>query len=172
MNLIKNLKITTFADNLTMTKCLGQWGLSFLLEFIDAKDNNRKIVFDTGVHKKSLLYNVKQLKADLSDLDCLVISHGHGDHTSATVEIVKATDGLQVYAHPHTFKPRFVEDKSGKRRRHGRIELDGVSQPFCSELSKEPGSGGRQARGELGSIRYCACVWPGKWELLARCNRA
>lgn len=128
MSLIKNLRITTLAENLVMTKCLGQWGLSFLLEFIDAEGDRRKIVFDTGIHKKSLLYNIKQLKVDLNDVDCLVISHGHADHTASTVEITEAAGGLKVYAHPHTFQPRFIEDEAGKRRRHGIPKNEGIEE--------------------------------------------
>ncbi len=128
MSLIKNLKITTLAENLVMTKCLGQWGLSFLLEFIDAEGDRRKVVFDTGIHKKSLFYNIKQLKVDLNDVDCLVISHGHADHTTATVEVTEAAGGVKVYAHPHTFQPRIIEDKTGKRRRHGVPKDEGINE--------------------------------------------
>jgi len=128
MNSIRDLKITTLAENLVMTKCLGQWGLSFLLELIDAKGNPRKVVFDTGIHKKSLLYNIKQLKVDLSDVDCLVISHGHADHTPATAEITKAAGGLKSYANRHTFQPRFVEDKTGKRKQHGVPKDEGINE--------------------------------------------
>lgn len=126
--MIKDLKITTLAENLVMTKCLGQWGLSFLLEFVDARGDGRKVVFDTGIHKKSLLYNVKQLKVKLDDVDCVVISHGHGDHTAATVEVVRAAGGIKVYAHPHTFQPRFYEGKNRKRRKHGVPEDEGIEE--------------------------------------------
>jgi 7,8-dihydropterin-6-yl-methyl-4-(beta-D-ribofuranosyl)aminobenzene 5'-phosphate synthase len=124
--LIKNLRITTLAENLVMTRCLGQWGLSFLLEFVDARGERQKIVFDTGVHKGSLLYNIEQLKADVTDVACVVISHGHADHTAATVEIVEAAGSAKVYAHPHTFLPRFVENRKGKRRRHGVPQGEGI----------------------------------------------
>jgi 7,8-dihydropterin-6-yl-methyl-4-(beta-D-ribofuranosyl)aminobenzene 5'-phosphate synthase len=115
MSLIRELKITTLAENMA-SRCLGQWGLSFLLEFVDAKGNNRKVIFDTGMHKQALLYNIKTLKADLSDIDCIVLSHGHLDHTATTVELVKTAGGVKVYAHPHTFLPRFYQGKTGKRR--------------------------------------------------------
>ena len=128
MRLITELKITTLADNLVMTKCLGQWGLSFLLELVDRKGVPRKIMFDTGGHKKSLLQNIKQLKIELSDLDCIVISHGHGDHTAATVEIAEAAGSVKVYAHPHTFLPRFYVDKTGKRRKHGVPKGEGIEE--------------------------------------------
>jgi 7,8-dihydropterin-6-yl-methyl-4-(beta-D-ribofuranosyl)aminobenzene 5'-phosphate synthase len=128
MGLVRNLRITTLAENLVMTRCLGQWGLALLIELIDAEGDRRKIVFDTGVHMKSLFYNIKQLKVDLSDLDCLVISHGHADHTASTVEVTEAAGGLKVYAHPHTFQPRFVEEKTGKRRRHGVPKDEGIDE--------------------------------------------
>jgi 7,8-dihydropterin-6-yl-methyl-4-(beta-D-ribofuranosyl)aminobenzene 5'-phosphate synthase len=98
---------------------LGQWGLSFLLELIDASGNNRKVIFDTGMQKQALLYNLKELKVNLSDLDCIVLSHGHLDHTATTVEIVKAVGYTKIYAHPHTFLPRFYKDKRGKRHKIG-----------------------------------------------------
>ncbi len=126
--MIRDLRITTLVDNLTLTKCLGHWGLSFLLELVDSKGGNRKVVFDTGLHKKSLLFNIKQLDVDLSDVDCVAISHGHVDHTAATVEVVKATGGVKVYAHPHTFLPRFYEEESGKRRKHGVPEKEGLEE--------------------------------------------
>ena len=111
-----------------MTRCLGQWGLSFLLEFVDARGNHKKVIFDTGMHKESLLHNIKQLKVELKDLDCVVISHGHSDHTAATVEVMEAAGGVRVYAHPHTFLPRFHEDKTGKRRQHGVPKEEGLEE--------------------------------------------
>jgi len=125
---IRDLKITTLAENSVVPRYLGQWGLSFLLELVDIKGNNQKIVFDTGTHKESLFHNIKELKKDLSDVDCVVISHGHHDHTAATVEVVTAMRSPKVYAHPHTFLPRFYEDKTGKRRKHGVPEGEGIEE--------------------------------------------
>jgi 7,8-dihydropterin-6-yl-methyl-4-(beta-D-ribofuranosyl)aminobenzene 5'-phosphate synthase len=119
MEQVQALKITTLAENLVQTKGLGQWGLSFLLELIDSKGKKRKVLFDTGTNKEALLHNIKLLKIDLRDIECIFISHGHGDHTAATVEVVEAVGGMKVYGHLHTFLPRFYEDKNGKRRRGG-----------------------------------------------------
>lgn len=119
MRAISSLKITTLAENLAHMRCLGQWGLSFLLEFVDANGDDRKVVFDAGIHKEALLYNIKQLKVDLSDVDCLVLSHGHLDHTAAIVEIVESAGDVKVYAHPHTFLSRFYQEKTGRRRQMG-----------------------------------------------------
>lgn len=149
---IQALKITTLAENSCgQSKCLGQWGLSFLLEFTDADGKSRKIIFDTGMHKQALLDNIKALKIDLRNLDCIVLSHGHLDHTCATVEIVKAArENVKVYAHPHTFLTRFYKDKTGKRR----------------DLSVPKGEGDKEIQEAGGRIILAAKpveVVPGVW---------
>lgn len=142
MDQIQSLKITTLAENLVQAGGLGQWGLSFLLELVDARDEARKVVFDTGVNKEALLHNLKLLEADLSDVDCVVISHGHGDHSAATVEVVEAAGGTKVYGHPHTFLPRVYLDREGKRHRGGPPEGEGASDIEAAGgelfLSEEP----------------------------------
>jgi len=126
---VGSLKITTLADNLVQLSGLrGQWGLSFLLELVDAGGRERRVLFDTGNERGPLLHNIKELKAELGDLDCVVISHGHDDHTAATVEMVRGAGGVKVYAHPHTFLPRLYEDRRGKRVRGGVPEGQGTSE--------------------------------------------
>jgi 7,8-dihydropterin-6-yl-methyl-4-(beta-D-ribofuranosyl)aminobenzene 5'-phosphate synthase len=55
--------------------CLAEWGLSALIEV-----NGTKVLFDTGT---SYVYqhNAKKLNIDLDDLDYIVLSHNHRDHT-------------------------------------------------------------------------------------------
>jgi 7,8-dihydropterin-6-yl-methyl-4-(beta-D-ribofuranosyl)aminobenzene 5'-phosphate synthase len=127
-NEVEDLRITTLAENSAHSVLLGQWGLSFLLELIDGEDNKRKVVFDSGLNKRGLLHNIESLKTDLSDVDCVVLSHGHLDHTGATVEIVKKTGGVKVYAHPHTFLPRFFEDRAGRKRQMGVPKGEGIAE--------------------------------------------
>ena len=129
MNKIGSLRVTTLAENLVQISGLqGQWGLSFLLELVDARGRRRKVIFDTGNDRAPLMHNIGRLNVDLSDVDCVVLSHGHGDHTVATVEIVKAAGGVKVYAHPHVFQPRFYEDRLGRRTRGGVPEGEGIAE--------------------------------------------
>jgi len=127
--MIKKLKITTISDNQVYKPGLwAQWGLSFLIEITDAKERERKILFDTSDHKTPWLYNVKKLELDLTDLDAIVLSHGHSDHTAATVEAVELCGGCPVYAHPHCFMPRYYEAKNGRRTRGGVPEGEGIEE--------------------------------------------
>jgi len=129
MSLIQDLRITTLADNLVQIGGIGQGGLSFLLELTDAKGDSRKLIFDTSDNREALMHNIKRLKADLSDVDCIVLSHGHHDHTAATVEVVAAAGGgVKIHAHPHTFLQRFFESKKGRRREIGVPNEEGLEE--------------------------------------------
>lgn len=125
---IRDLRITTLADNLVFAGGLGQWGLSLLLEFIDARGRERKLIFDTSRNKEALMYNIKHLELDVSDVASVVLSHGHLDHTAATVELAEAASGLKVFGHPHTFLSRFYEDNKGKRRQIGHPKGEGIEE--------------------------------------------
>ena len=125
---IRSLTITTMVENYANAFLLGQWGLSFFLEITDAKEYQRKIVFDTGKDSRALLQNMKLLKKDPKNLDCIVLSHGHLDHTATTAELVKSAGGTKVYAHPHTFLPRNHVGKDGKKRRIGVPEGEGIAE--------------------------------------------
>lgn len=125
---VRSLTITTLVENSAMSFLLGQWGLSFFLEITDSKDRKRRMIFDTGIDKHALLQNIKLLKKDLGTVECIVLSHGHLDHTAATAEIVKSSGGIKVYAHPYTFLSRYHESKDRKKRRIGVPEGEGIAQ--------------------------------------------
>jgi len=120
MQTVRSVKVTTLADNVVYDgRLLGQFGFSAHLEIKDHDGKKHSIIFDTGRKKGALLYNIKTLKLDLSPLECIILSHGHHDHTSATAELIKrAKRRVKVIAHPNAFLPKFVIEKH-KRRHHG-----------------------------------------------------
>jgi len=120
MQAVKSVKVTTLADNVVYDgRLLGQFGFSAHLEVRDRKGEKHSMVFDSGRVKSALLYNIKALKLDLSQLECIALSHGHHDHTATTVELIKKSKRrVKVIVHPSIFYPRFVVEK-GKRRHYG-----------------------------------------------------
>jgi 7,8-dihydropterin-6-yl-methyl-4-(beta-D-ribofuranosyl)aminobenzene 5'-phosphate synthase len=93
-------------------------GLGYLAHQVRLREKH-VVVFDTGGKRSALLYNIKVLKLDLSQLECIVLSHGHCDHTSATVELIrKAGRSVKVVVHPSIFYPRFEVEK-GKKQHYG-----------------------------------------------------
>ncbi|MEN6342321.1 MAG: MBL fold metallo-hydrolase [Methanospirillum sp.] len=88
----------------------AEHGLSILVEA-----DGRRILFDTGA-SGLVIENARRLGIDLLDLDYIVLSHGHGDHTGGLYHLVRyyleaMADGTapslpRVVAHPHCFYRR------------------------------------------------------------------
>ena len=93
------MKITIISDNYVDGACLvAEHGFSCLIE-----SNGKKILFDTG-QGNALLNNMKHLSIK-KNIDLLVFSHGHYDHTGGLTkyfhEMMEYTE--EIYASEHIF---------------------------------------------------------------------
>ncbi|MFC1906047.1 MBL fold metallo-hydrolase [Chloroflexota bacterium] len=93
--------ITTLSENSAIGKCIGEWGLSILIEA-----DGVKVLFDTGRSFTAVL-NAQTLGVDLSDVDKLVLSHGHYDHTGGLKDIVIRSGDIEIIAHPNAWAPKY-----------------------------------------------------------------
>lgn len=75
------LKITILSTMLA-DKGIGEWGFAALVEV-----DGHKILFDTGAHPRTVLENAHDLKVDLSDVEDVVLSHFHPDHTGGLLTL-------------------------------------------------------------------------------------
>ena len=75
--MVSRLSLTVLVDNTTLTdhNFCGEAGLSFFIETAE-----KKILFDTGLLGLFLM-NAEKTGISLRDLDFLILSHGHNDHT-------------------------------------------------------------------------------------------
>lgn len=76
----------------------GDHGQSFLISA-----GNEKILFDTGAKGKILLHNMGELRISTDDINKLILSHGHYDHTGGLPGFLDKRNPevkLLVYAHP------------------------------------------------------------------------
>ena len=69
------------------------WGYAALVEY-----GGKRILFDTGNNAKILEHNAKQLGINLKQLDAVVISHRHGDHTSGLTFVLQENSAVKIYA--------------------------------------------------------------------------
>ncbi len=67
------------------------WGFAVLIEY-----SGKKILFDTGNSSEIFAANVKAMDVDLKDLDFVVISHRHGDHTSGLKHLLKVNPKVKI----------------------------------------------------------------------------
>jgi len=74
------------------------WGFSVLIEY-----SGKKILFDAGNNAKIFADNAKAMHFDLKDLDFVVISHRHGDHTSGLNYLLRVNPKVKIYAPAELF---------------------------------------------------------------------
>jgi len=69
------------------------WGFAALVEY-----GGKRILFDTGNNADIFAHNVKALGIDLKQLDFVVISHRHGDHTAGLNYLLRVNPKVRIYA--------------------------------------------------------------------------
>lgn len=95
---------------------LGEHGLSLLVS-VWLGEKKHTILFDTGFTGIALLHNAELLGLDLKDIEALVVSHFHMDHTGGLSRFLDSVGKpLPLILHPDAFLyPRFVVGKDGRK---------------------------------------------------------
>ena len=103
------LRIKILCDNVIFRGegLLGEHGLSVYIE-----REGRGILFDTG-QGLTIRRNARLLGVNLEEIEGVVLSHGHYDHTGGLREVLRK--GMRVIAHPGIFSPKYAL-RNGKTR--------------------------------------------------------
>jgi 7,8-dihydropterin-6-yl-methyl-4-(beta-D-ribofuranosyl)aminobenzene 5'-phosphate synthase len=83
-------------------------------------EKNCTVLFDTGVSSEGVVMNAKRMGIDLSEVSCVVLSHGHYDHfggLQAAVKAIGKTD-LPIIAHENMFLRRGTANSKGEIRQY------------------------------------------------------
>ncbi len=83
---------------------IAQHGVSFLVE---ARSGSQriKVLFDAGPDHEHVLSNAVNLGLSLRDIDYVVLSHSHYDHTGGLIGLLRhVRKTLPIVAHPDIFK--------------------------------------------------------------------
>ncbi len=95
------MKITSLVENQTKSELKTTHGLSLFIE-----TDNHKILFDLGPDN-TLFDNAKTRGIDLSEVDTVIISHGHSDHGGALEVFLEMNTKAKVYVQKKAFLPHF-----------------------------------------------------------------
>jgi 7,8-dihydropterin-6-yl-methyl-4-(beta-D-ribofuranosyl)aminobenzene 5'-phosphate synthase len=92
----------------------AEHGYSLLFK-IHKKGNTSTILYDTGLSPDTILHNIAVLGIKLTDLDAIVLSHGHADHHGGLLGIIHSLGNrnLPLVLHPDAWKNRKLRFPTG-----------------------------------------------------------
>ena len=121
MKLTEEITLTILYDNYKYEEGFkNSWGFSCLIE-----GAGPTILFDTGSKDGILMHNFKAAGKDPKDVDMIILSHIHSDHTGGIAEFLELKTGIDVYL-PQSFPDEF---KKG-------IEAQGAHPVMVSDAKK------------------------------------
>jgi len=86
-------RVTILYDSFGKSPSLTMdWGFAALVEY-----GGKRILFDTGNNARIFEHNVKALGVDLRNIDFVVISHRHADHTSGITYLLTVNPKVRIY---------------------------------------------------------------------------
>ena len=92
----------------TKKPLLAEHGFAAL---VDLKEAGVRILWDAGMTKTVLLENARRMEIDLSKVDKIALSHGHGDHYASMTRVI------------HSVRKRLEIAAASKPRRDARRSL-------------------------------------------------
>jgi 7,8-dihydropterin-6-yl-methyl-4-(beta-D-ribofuranosyl)aminobenzene 5'-phosphate synthase len=150
---IENAKITILVDNITdrllpstsivkrppmisnqtISKSpIAEHGFSALLEISYVHENatkSNKFLFDTGVSKDGIVYNSDVLGVNLRDIETIVLSHGHFDHISGLISILRRLKkSVEIIVHSDAFLRRWLVYPNGNKARMDFLNEEEINQ--------------------------------------------
>ena len=104
------MRLITLLENTTKDKTLTpEHGLSIFIETL-----KHKTLFDLGPDD-AFLRNAQRLGVDLTEVDTVVLSHGHYDHGGGLAGFLKINSRAKIYIHKAAFEPYYVKASGLKK---------------------------------------------------------
>lgn len=96
--------ITVLYNNIPQdARLTPAWGMSCLIEGME-----KTILFDTGGDGRILLSNMKKLGKDPAQVEIVVLSHVHGDHTGGLSDFLQEAGDVEL-CFPRSFPDKFKQ---------------------------------------------------------------
>jgi 7,8-dihydropterin-6-yl-methyl-4-(beta-D-ribofuranosyl)aminobenzene 5'-phosphate synthase len=114
-------------------------GLSMFIRVL-ARGRLHTLLFDTGISPNGVVENSERMGLDLREIECIVLSHGHYDHTGGLLSVLKNInrDNLTLIIHDDMFKKRGVATQERGIRTYPEFPIKEQISPAQVISTKEP----------------------------------
>ena len=160
------IRVTILYDNYTAAEGVEtDWGFSCLVE-----GTEKTILFDAGANQETFARNADALNVDLTNVDVVVISHEHDDHTGGLPRLFAMNSNVPVY-HPVSFSEDFTQ--SVRRAGAEAVPADKPVQ-ICRDVYSTGEMGSRIKEQSMilktaqGLVVITGCAHPGIVEILEK----
>jgi 7,8-dihydropterin-6-yl-methyl-4-(beta-D-ribofuranosyl)aminobenzene 5'-phosphate synthase len=141
---VSSLNITILSTMLA-DQGFGEWGFAALVEV-----DGRRILFDTGANEDTVARNLKALGLDLGNVQSVILSHNHADHTTGLMPLrglagSRSKSLTTLYVGSGIFLPR--------------VEADGRLDERMASIKREYESTG----GRIVEVEAPLRLQPGVW---------
>ena len=160
------IAVTILYDNYDFAEGLEtDWGYSCIV-----RGTQKTVLFDTGAKRDIFLRNIEKLNVDPKEIESVVISHNHGDHTGGLTAFLEKHSDVSVYL-PISFPQAFV-----KQVKRTGAEVMSVDEPveICKGVYLTGEMGDRIKEQALildtdrGLVLITGCSHPGIVDILKR----
>jgi len=88
---------------------LAEHGFSVMIKLTSGR-REHNVLFDTGMTPDGLVANMRRLGHSIKDIEAIVLSHGHFDHTTGMDGVVRTLgrSSLPVFLHPESWSHRRI----------------------------------------------------------------
>lgn len=96
---------------------VAEHGFSVMV-VVHSGGSSRRLLFDAGMTTHGLVHNMEMLELRPEDFECMVLSHGHVDHTQGLIGLVERLGEwrIPIHLHPDAFRKRKTELPDGTVR--------------------------------------------------------
>lgn len=110
--------INLIEDTKGREECVAAHGLSFYVE-----TKKHKLLLDLGPSSQTI-ENAKALGIDLKEIDTVVLSHGHYDHSGGIIPFTRINDKAKVYFQESAKEDYYADDGLEAKERYRYIGID------------------------------------------------
>jgi 7,8-dihydropterin-6-yl-methyl-4-(beta-D-ribofuranosyl)aminobenzene 5'-phosphate synthase len=118
---------------------IAEHGFSMLIRVFNGEKSSC-VLFDTGGSPEGIVENAERMGISLSEVECIVLSHGHYDHFGGLVSAVKAVNkvNLPIIVHENMFETRGTTDSKGTVRKYPEFPAEAQLSPALIVRTKQP----------------------------------